>query len=682
MLTAPLASAPEVRRSVAEMVRPPRRMKPSEAAAQYLRNEDGGWDPSLVPMMLEPMDMLASREYQGIVFVGPARSGKSMGLVLGSIAYVVTCSPGDMLISHMTQDTARDFSRTDLDRAIRHSPELQARLSPRAKDDNTYDKFFRSGMMLKVGWPAVSQLSGKTLKYVLLTDYDRPTNRDNVDGEGPYWDLGFKRVQTFMSRGKCVAESSPGEDFRDPNWKPTSNHEAPPARGILSLYNRGTRARWYWPCQHCGELFEAKPGLDCFDLPAFEDLEKTVLTADAVNLAADLAHVICKKCGGSHDMDQRPAMNAGGVWLHDGQTINAKGQVAGKRRQSQIVSYWLGGVAAPYQRWDSILLRYLQALRAYVRTGSEDELRATTAVDQGAAYLPRAMVHRRSAEDLMKRAEDWPKGTVPEGVRFLIAAVDVQAHRFVVQVFGFGVGLESWLIDRYQISSSKRPEGGRFAAIDPASYAEDWSVLVDVIEKSYTTEDGQLVPVLTVCDSGGKAGVTERAYHAWRSFKQRGFAKRFLLVKGDGRANIPRVKKTWPDASRTSRAANARGDVPVLLINTTVMKDTIAGDLSRDTPGPGYVHMPQWLDPDVYDELTVETRTEKGWRKQGMASNEAFDLHVYARAACIALGAEKINWANPPVWATGQENVQAPEPVKKKPAEPKYLQPRGGYLER
>ena len=26
--------------------------------------------------------------------------------------------------------------------------------------------------------------------------------------------------------------------------------------GILSLYNRGDRRRWYWPCPHCGEYFQ------------------------------------------------------------------------------------------------------------------------------------------------------------------------------------------------------------------------------------------------------------------------------------------------------------------------------------------------------------------------------------------------------------------------------------------
>jgi phage terminase large subunit GpA-like protein len=412
------------------MIRPRQRIRPSEAAARYLRTEKGEWSPDLVPYCLEPLDLLGSRRYQGIVFVGPARTGKTMGLILGGITYVVTSSPGDMLVVQMSQDAARDFSRMDLDRALRHSPELAARMSPRARDDNTFDKFFRSGVALKLGWPAVSQLSAKTLQYVFLTDYDRPENAHNVDGEGPMWGLAFKRTQTYMSRGKCLAESSPGEDQIDADWLQRSPHEAPPARGILSIYNTGTRARWYWPCLHCGEAFEAKPGLDCFAIPEFDELAERIGQQDLMTLAARWAKVVCPHCGGLHEPEDRSELNARGVWLHEGERL-VDGKVEGERRQTQIASYWLGGVAAAYQTWPSILHEYLQAVQTYVRTGDESPLKRTVNTDQGAPYLPIAATRKRSAEDLVKRVEDLPRGAVPDECRFLTAAVDVQLSRFV-----------------------------------------------------------------------------------------------------------------------------------------------------------------------------------------------------------------------------------------------------------
>lgn len=677
MLVAPLKPAHEVTRATAEILRAPRRMRPSVTAAEVLRTEKGPWIPELVPYCSEPLDLIAGREYRGIVFVGPARTGKTMGLILGGISHVVICAPGDMLVVQMSQQAARDFSRMDLDRAIRHSPELKARLSPRARDDNTFDKFFRSGIALKLGWPAVSQLSAKTLQYVFLTDYDRPENANNVDGEGPMWDLAFKRTETYMSRGKCIAESSPGEEQTDSDWIPRTAHESPPVRGILSIYNTGTRARWYWPCQHCAEHFEAAPGLKCFPLPEFDELTEEVQKHDLMSLAAEWAKVLCPHCGGLHTPDQRSDLNKtlveddvirGATWLHEGEQI-VDGRIEGERKRTQIASYWLGGVAAAYQTWPSIVHRYLQALLTYVRTGDENPLRATTNTDQGAPYLPIATTRKRGADDLVKRIEEWPRGHVPPGVRFLTAAVDVQMNRFVVTVMGWGVSLESWLVARFSITSSTRPEGERFAGIEPAAYVEDWSVLIDqVVERSYDTVGGQsLTPLITLCDSGGKEGVTIKAYEFWRLMRAKNLGRQFMLVKGVGNLNAPRAVQTWPDARARKDRSAGRGDVPVWLLNVNSLKDGISGDLARDTPGPGYCHIPDWLDDGYFHEITAETRTEKGWIKDSHVPNEAFDLHTYNRAACIILGAEAIDWKKPPDWAAppGEPKPQSQQKSEK-----------------
>ncbi len=646
----------EISRGVAEILRPPRRIKPSEAAASYLRNDKGPWFSTLTPYVVEPLDHLGSRQYQGIVFVGPARTGKSFGLIGAGVCYVITCAPGDMLIVHMSKDTARDYSLTDLDRMIRHSPELQARLSPRPRDDNVFDKFFRSGISLKLGWPAVSQLSAKTLQYVLITDYDRPENRDDVDGEGPMWDLAAKRVETYMSRGKCLAESSPGEEYTKPNWSPSTPHEAPPALGILSLYNRGTRARWYWRCLHCRQPFEAKPGLDLFRLPIFDELEEIVQQTDLMTYAEQHAVVVCTACGGVHRLSDRQELNLNGRWIHEGEILLPDGTIDGERRRTQIASYWLGGVAAAYQRWDLLLHKYLQAVQTYVRTGDEQPLKNTTSGDQAYPYLPRAIAKRRGVEQLVQRAENWPKGFMPAAARFLTAAVDVQSGRFVVQVQAWGKGLEHWLVDRFQITASSRAEGARYAGLDPASYWEDWDLLFDaIVLKTYPVHgiEGILVPVaLTLVDSGGKAGVTEKAYDFWRRARAQQLGGRVMLVKGTGHKDAARCTMVWPDArERSDRETGGRGDVPVWLINTNVMKDGVSGALSRLAHGPGYFHLPEWLPKDIFEELVSEVRGEKGWTKQRGIPNEAFDLAVYNRAAVIALEAEQINWDSPPEWA-------------------------------
>ena len=82
------ASAKDIRRDIANLLKPPRRMKVSEAVAEYMRVPVGGgnsvkWDKDTAAYMLDPMDCLNSREYDAVIFVGPARTGKTIGLIDG-----------------------------------------------------------------------------------------------------------------------------------------------------------------------------------------------------------------------------------------------------------------------------------------------------------------------------------------------------------------------------------------------------------------------------------------------------------------------------------------------------------------------------------------------------------------------------------------------------------------------
>lgn len=198
------ASARGIRRDVSGILRAPRRMQVADAVSTYMRVPMGAgnsvpWDPDLAPYVIEPMNCLASREYDAVVFVGPARTGKTIGLIDGWIVYNVVCDPADMLLIQMTEEKAREHSKKRLDRTFRCSPEVKSRLSPRRNDNNVYDRTFRAGNYLKIGWPSVNIMSSSDYKCVALTDYDRFP--EDIDGEGDAFSLASKRTTTFMSSG-------------------------------------------------------------------------------------------------------------------------------------------------------------------------------------------------------------------------------------------------------------------------------------------------------------------------------------------------------------------------------------------------------------------------------------------------------------------------------------------------
>ncbi|EHH6059555.1 phage terminase large subunit family protein [Escherichia coli] len=657
------------------ILRAPRRMRVADAVAQYMRVPMGAgnsvpWDPLVAPYVIEPMNCLASREYDAVIFVGLARTGKTIGLIDGWVIYNVICDPADMLIIQMTEEKAREHSKKRLARTFRVSPEVVSRLSPNKNDNNVYDRTFLAGNYLKIGWPSVNIMSSSDYKCVALTDYDRFP--EDIDGEGDAFSLASKRTTTFMSSGMTLVESSPGRDVKDVKWRRTSPHEAPPTTGILSLYNRGDRRRWYWPCPHCGEYFQP-----CGDVVAgFRDIADPVLASEA-------AYIQCPSCSGRILPEQKRELNGRGVWLRDGESINADGSRYGDPRRSRIASFWMEGPAAAYQTLSQLVYKLLTAEQEYETTGSEETLKTVINTDWGLPYLPRASMEQRKSELLEQRAEPVPSRSVPDGVNFLVATVDVQAgrhRRFVVQVTGYGSRGERWIIDRYNITQSLRGDSdGESQRIDPASYPEDWDVLLtDVFHKSWplASDPSQQMRLMAMAvDSGGEDGVTDNAYKFWRRCRRDGLGKRIYLFKGDSIRRAKLITRTFPDnTGRTGRRAQAAGDVPLWLLQTDALKDRVNNALWRDSPGPGYVHFPDWLGSWFYDELTYEERSSDGkWSKPGRGANEAFDLMVYAEALVILHGYEKIRWPDAPEWASREtwlecvpdstEPSPTPEPV-------------------
>jgi phage terminase large subunit GpA-like protein len=656
-----------------EIFRRPERRSVTAVAEQFVRiKRTGGpavsWSRELARYMVEPQDSLASRELSAVVFVGPSQSGKTESLILNYIAYGAIQDPMDMILYSPTQHAARDFSVRRVDRMTANSPELRSRLVKSRSTDSKFNKIFRSGMILTLSWPTVSEMAGKPVGRVMLTDYDRM--EDDIEGEGSPFDLASMRTTTFGSLRMAVAESSPSRPIEDPRWIASSPHEAPPCKGILGLYNRGDRRRWYWPCLHCSEYFEGK----------FEHLkwEEAANPADA----ADTVRMICPHCGGELYPSDRSTMQEFAMWLPDGQSIDADGNVVGPVPRNETRSYWLNGVAAGFQSWGEIVVKYLNAAREFELAGSEQSLQQFYNNVLGVPYKPKAEESLRLPEVLHTRAE--PIGEkVSAWVRFLIATVDVQKNAFVVQVHGISPGMpyDVTIVDRFSIYKSNRvDEQGDKLWVKPATFLEDWDILVDeVMRKTYPIDDEsgrEMVIKLTVCDSGGFTlhrgeGVTTMAYEFYRVLRRRGLASRFHLVRGSGLPAAPRTWIDYPDQRRKDKLAAARGDVPVLYFNANLMKDDLSARLDSTTPGKGMVHFPDWLPIWFFKELCAERRTEKGWINSTGGRNEAWDLLYYCLGTCVSplLQIEKIDWASPPSWAADWDR----NPLIVKPDDPDLL---------
>lgn len=651
------ASAADIRRKVARGFRPGHRCTVSESAERSMRIDSAGgyigpWDRALVPYLVEPMDALTRRDAEAVIVVMPARAGKSCALLDGWLVHAVTADPGNMLQIHTAQDLARNYSKSQFASLATKSPDIRRLMSKRARDDNMHDKYFVSGMWLNIGWPSETQLASRTYRYVAITDLDRlQIKPEKLSG---VFDKARKRTQTFLSAGMTLVESSPGHDVFGSSWIPETEHEAPPCYGIMELFNRGSRHCYYWECPECRELFQPRFSLLQFDR-----------TPDAdPGLASQDTKMGCPHCGALLGPEQKRPLNATGVWL-------SESDITGRPRATRILSYWGFGPMAAYQSWSSLAYNHLVAAQAYDRTGNEDPLRQTTRQDQGEPYAPKRVSDAAQPTFFEDQAQPLEKRHVPDGVRYLTCAVDVQHSRFVVQVEGWGPD-HRYIIDRLSIRHSARQGAdGKPEPVQPGAYLEDWEPLIQYcVEKRYPLAENPAVSMpimLTLCDSGGAAGVTSMAYDFWRHLRKMRLHRRFFLVKGDGALNAPRVKLSYPDTQRKERSAKARGEIPVQRLNVNLLKDELHQQFAAR-----HVVFPDWLHPSFYRELSSETRNEKTRRWELVdhrAHNEALDLMAYNRAAAIILGADKIDWAKPPGWARPwHENLEVigkPAPTHK-----------------
>lgn len=634
------------------LLRPPERLTVTQAAEKYVKlynpgSYTGPYRAEAAAYMTEPANELDNPNFTSEIFVGPAQAGKTLSLILNWVAYSVKCSPMDMMVVSPSQSASRDFSIRRLDRLNRHSPEIGKMLSRHRDADNKFDKQYGS-MLLTLAHPSATELAGKPIPRVALTDYDRM--EENVDGEGSPFDLASKRTTTFGTFAMTLAESSPSRPLEDPRWIANTPHEAPPTTGILALYNRGDRRRWYWPCPHCNSYFEGE-----FSMLEWDD------RGDPAS-SAETARMRCPKCTETIHYESRQKMNLAGIWVREGEAIDRHGKKYGTPIKSSTASFWLKGVAASFVTWRKLVETYLTVSREYELTGSEEALKKFVTTDLAEVYIPKSMENERIPEHLKARAErfcDKGERVVPEGVRFLVACVDVQKNMFVVQIHGICPGnpFDMVLVDRYDVRKSKRVDHDNDTLwIKPGAYLEDWDELIEhVIEKEYPLDgrpELRMQVKLTVCDSGGKEGVTTNAYSFYRKLRSQNLHGRFHLVKGEHSPNNPRARVSYPDASRKDKNAGARGDVPVLMLNSNTLKDALAHRLDCISPGKGMYRFPDWAEDWWYREMCAEVRTPKGWENPSHTHNEAWDLSYYCIGGCVSklLSVEHIDWLNPPGW--------------------------------
>jgi phage terminase large subunit GpA-like protein len=592
----------------------------SEASA-----EPGQWRTSRAEYQRGIMDAISDPAAETVVIMSSSQIGKSES-ILNMVGYHIDHDPAPIMVVMPTERDAETWSKDRFSPMARDTPCLQGKIAdPRSRDGNNkiLHKRFPGGHLTIVGANAPSGLASRPIRLLLCDEVDRYPF--SAGAEGDPVNLAKKRTVTFWNR-KIVLVSTPTNKG---------------ASRIEAAFGESDQRRFWVPCPACGVeqvLTWAQVKWD---------------KAETGGHRPETARYHCADCDVSWTDETRWAAISKGRWIAEAPFNGTAG-------------FHLNEIYSPWVRLEAMAKAFLSA-----RAGGDETMKTFVNTSLGETWMESG--EAPDWQRLQGLKEDWRAGTVPAGGMFLTAGADVQKDRIEVDVWAWGRGLESWLIDHLVI------EGGPG---DPTC----WQQLSDLLGRSWQHASGT---PMTIARLAIDTGYETSAVYAWA--RQVGFGQVAPVkgLEGFNRAS-PVTGPTYVDA--TIGGKRLRRGARLWTVATSTFKAETYRFLRQDRPTPeeitkgaafppGTVHLPSWADSEWLKQLTAEqlvtVKTKRGFAKLEWQKlrerNEALDCRVYARAAAWILGADRwseARWAELERQLAVETERQGPEPSAKSPTRP------------
>lgn len=553
--------------------------------------EPGQWRTERTPYLREPMDAFTDPKVRHIVMVAASQVGKSEFLN-NCIGYIIDEDPGSILFIHPTTIDAQEYSKLRIAPMLRDSPALRQKIAaPKSRDSHNtiLQKAYPGGILTMCGSTEAHALASKPIRYVFGDERDRWAT--SAGNEGDPWDLAMARQTTFYN-AKAVE---------------VSTTTIKNASAIEAAYYTGTMERWNSKCPHCGEYHEIR-----WSDIRFEYDE--IIVSHKKTYKVKKVYYTCPGCGcisTEAEMKRAPAK-----WIAE----NPEAYGQGTR------SFWLNAFVSQWASWESIVLKYLNAL------GSTKKMQVVFNTCFGEPWEDRGDIE--DEDSLLARREDYGKDKngepveLPPGVLVLTAGVDTQDDRMEYEIVGHGFFGETWGIEKGIVMG--RPD-------DDAT----WNKLDEVVfDRVMRFENGVGLRVsMSFVDEGGHFTQSVRAQCNAR------ISKKVFCIKGMPGQDKPYISP--PKKQKIFVNQIAVGTCWQYQLGVDSGKEIIMDNLRVQTPGQKYCHFPKRDDygsayfAGLLSETKVYDPNKKqpwSWKKiPGHERNEPLDCRNYALAAFKAL---------------------------------------------
>ena len=311
-------------------------------------------------------------------------------------------------------------------------------------------------------------------------------------------------------------------------------------------------------------------------------------------------------------------------------------------RPPRILGVHVWTAYSPQRAWSDIVTEFENALKA-LEKGDVGPMQLFVNETLGETW--ELAGERTDEHALQARAEPYKLCAVPRGALILTAGVDVQRNRWEITVYGWGRGLESWVVDVAVLEGNP--------AVD-----EEWSAVLEYLQRRYPQEAGGLTMGIsaTSIDSSDQT----QAVYSWVSKAQHSI-KGLRAIKGEGTDGVAILGPSSLQEINWRGRKLPRG-IKLWRVGVDSAKDLLLGQLSIQQPGPGYVHFSDELPREFFEQLTAEQRVlarvngreAYRWIKR-RPRNEQLDNRNYAMHAAMGVGLHKYTDAQ---WSRLEAAVQ------------------------
>ena len=549
--------------------------------------EHGPWRTSRTPYLREIMDALSPQDRCERVVW--MKSAQIGGTEAGNnwLGYFIHHSPGPALMVEPTDSMIKKLIRQRLDPMFEETPVLKERVATNKSRSGA------NNLEQKDFIGGTLILTGANSASALRSMPIRYLFADEVDAwphdvEGEGDPLRLAEVRTNTYKQR----------------RKIFVVSTPTVKGLSRIereFLMGDQRRYFVPCPHCEhmQVLRWKDQDGTFRLVWDKDAEGKPIP-ESVNY-------LCEACGVLIEERFKTQMLERGQWQP---TAPGDGRTK---------SYHISALYSPlgWYSWADMAREFVEA------KDNAEKLKTWVNTSLGETWDP--ALDQISADQLNNRLEIWERGVIPEQVAVITAAADVQGDRIEAKMIGYGAGEEEWLIDYEIFWGDPNTDDSVWMRFD------EWRLR----EMPHKGANRNIRASIVLVDSGS---YSDSVYdYVMPRQNQRVYA-----IKG--RDFISR-----PGLAMQGAAKNAK--VQLWTIATRAAKDRIMARLKLTNPGPGYIHLPDWIPEQYVDQMAsekkviVENRRTGGKREEYRQSgrNEALDLEVYCLAGLFILQ----NYTNP-----------------------------------